>query len=319
MKRHFLVLSVSVLALTACAHPPAYKSSAFKAASIKAAPVKPVQVVEVPKPLPLLGQLKKLPEKEKIEHKPPKERVVAANKAATKLPTQYGYINAIQVYPFTEGALYQLYASPEHVTDIMLQAGEKLTSVSAGDTVRWVVGDTVSGNGETSRTHVLVKPVATSLKTNLVITTDRRSYHLQMESTAKTYMAALSWAYPHDQLSFFHRKNAVAEAMQPVAQNLTLDKIQFRYEIKGDKPIWRPLRAFDDGKKVYIEFPRTIAQGEAPPLFLVGAGGDSELVNYHVRSNYYIVDRLFAAAELRLGKSPQKVVRITRTNDGEGW
>ncbi|HCX11204.1 MAG TPA: P-type conjugative transfer protein TrbG, partial [Hyphomonas sp.] len=55
--------------------------------------------------------------------------------------------NAIQVYPYTVGALYQVYCAPEQVTDIVLQPGEELVSVSAGDTVRWVLGDTVSGTG----------------------------------------------------------------------------------------------------------------------------------------------------------------------------
>jgi Conjugal transfer protein len=63
-----------------------------------------------------------------------------------------------------------------------------------------------------------------------------------------------------------------------------------------------PLHAFDDGRKVYIEFPRGIAQGEMPPLFIIGADGRTlELVNYRVRNDHMIVDRLFAAAELRLG------------------
>ena len=52
-----------------------------------------------------------------------------------------------------------------------------------------------------------------------------------------------------------------------------------------------------------------------PPLFVIGAGGDTELVNYRVRQNYYIVDRLFAAAELRLGDSnSERRVRIVRTD-----
>ena len=87
-----------------------------------------------------------------------------------------------------------------------------------------------------------------------------------------------------------------------------------RYAISGDNPPWKPVRAFDDGSKVFIEFPARIDQGEAPPLFVVGPTGESELVNYRVRGNYYIVDRLFGAAELRLGQDPQQVVRISRTD-----
>jgi type IV secretion system protein VirB9 len=51
------------------------------------------------------------------------------------------------------------------------------------------------------------------------------------------------------------------------------------------------LHAFDDGKKVYIEFPRGISHGEMPPLFIIGpAGKTSELVNYRVRGNHMVVD-----------------------------
>lgn len=269
----------------------------------------------MPKVLPLPGQLQPEPGKGRAERKElrsPTARVDAANKAATQEPTRHGYINAIQVYPFTDGALYQLYAAPERVSDIALQPSEKLVSVSAGDTVRWIIGDTQSGTGESQQVHMLVKPFAPDLKTNLVITTDRRSYHLQLESTARTYMAAVSWIYPQDQLTTLRRQNVEAEAAQPIAANLSLENIRFRYDISGDDPAWRPLRAFDDGRKTYIEFPRDIAQGEAPPLFIIGNGGDSQLVNYRVHGAYYIVDRLFFIAELRLGTDPQQVVRLTR-------
>ncbi|MDD4617191.1 MAG: P-type conjugative transfer protein TrbG [Alphaproteobacteria bacterium] len=311
MRKNLLLISISTLALAACAnrHP-----ADFKPATIEPEPVKPVQIIEIPQALPLPGQLQPLPTAEKPDLSPPTVRVEEANKAATKEPTKYGYINAIQVYPFTEGALYQLYGAPERVTDIALQPSEKLTSVSAGDTVRWIVGDTTSGSGDGQQTHVLVKPFAPGLKTNLVITTDRRSYHLQMESTAKTSMAAISWTYPQDQLTVMRRQNADAESAQSIASNLSLDSLHFHYEVSGDSPAWRPLRAFDDGQKVYIELPRNIGQGEAPPLFLVGADGGNELVNYRTRGNYYIVDRLFSAAELRLGSDPQQIVRITRTD-----
>lgn len=314
------VLVLSATALGACASKPvpppeiSYDAADFKAATVERVPEKPVKIVEVPKPLPLPGQLQPDPAKSTTHKRSPEERVTEANKAATQQPTKYGYINAVQVYPYAEGALYQLYAAPERVSDIALQPGEKLTAVSAGDTVRWVIGDTVSGKGDSQRTHVLVKPFAAGLTTNLVITTERRTYHLQLQSTEKTAMAAISWTYSEDQILALRQRNAQAEAVAPLASNIALDNIRFRYAISGDTPPWRPARAFDDGSKVYIEFPRRIDQGEAPPLFIVGTDGDSQLVNYRVRGNYYIVDRLFAAAELRLGTKQQQVVRISRTD-----
>lgn len=319
-----LIFGVSALALTACASkgtpPPeiAYDSGEFAPAVVEPDPPKPVQIVTVPEPLPLPGQLKPVPDRKPRgpDTRPPTARVDAANKAARLEPTRDGYVNAMQVYPFTPGALFRLYASPEQVSDIALQPGEKLVAVSAGDTVRWVVGDTTSGTGDAQQVHVLVKPVAAGLKTNLVITTDRRAYHLELGSTEATYMASVSWHYPHEQLIALRQQNERASDAETrvIDQGLTLDRLRFRYEITGDSPPWRPVRAFDDTRKVYIEFPRRIDQGEAPPLFVIGAEGGAELVNYRVRGNYYVVDRLFAAAELRLGEDPQQVVRITRSD-----
>ncbi len=68
------------------------------------------------------------------------------------------------------------------------------------------------------------------------------------------------------------------------------------------------------GEKVYIQFPAGIAQGELPPLFVIAAQGDGQLVNYRFRPPYYIVDRLFGAAELRLGGDGGDAVRIERTD-----
>jgi type IV secretion system protein VirB9 len=107
-----------------------------------------------------------------------------------------------------------------------------------------------------------------------------------------------------------------SEAAQPVASGVDLASINFRYAIEGARAPWRPLRAYDDGRQVFIEFPRGISQGEMPPLFVVGPEGNSaELVNYRVRGHHMIVDRLFAAAELRLGSgNGQRRVRIVRTD-----
>lgn len=242
----------------------------------------------------------------------PTARVVAANRAAVREPSSTGYINAVQVYPYSEGVLYRLYAAPERVTDIALQPGETLVSVAAGDTVRWTVGDTTSGSGGARRTHIFVKPFSADLRTNLIITTDRRAYYLQLESTPSAAMAAISWTYPQDELIAVKRQREAAEAAAPVATGLAVESLNFDYAISGDRPAWRPLRAFDDGRQTYIEFAASLAVGEAPPLFVLGEDGDAQLVNYRVAGRYYVVDRLFGAAELRLGGKRQKIVRIER-------
>jgi P-type conjugative transfer protein TrbG len=282
-------------------------------------PPKAVQIVELPKLLPLPGQLKPLPgaRSSTPETPDPHARVDQANSAARVQPTRAGYLNAIQVYPWSDGALYQVYTAPGQITDIMLEAGEQLVGsgpVAAGDTVRWVIGDTESGTGAAKHIHILVKPTRPDLVTNLVIDTDRRTYHLELRSNEKTYMAAVSWLYPQDQLIALRQQNATADAATPIATGIDISALNFRYRIEGDSPAWRPLRAFDDGHKVFIEFPAAIAQGEMPPLWVIGAEGDGQLVNYRVQGNHMIVDRLFAAAELKLGGKHQQTVRVVRTD-----
>ncbi|KRE89703.1 conjugal transfer protein TrbG [Frateuria sp. Soil773] len=280
-------------------------------------PPKPVAVVEMPKPLPLPDQMKRLPAddaKPAPEPADAKMRVEQANAEASVAPAREGYINAIQVWPFTEGALYQVYTSPGRVTVIDLQPGEALVTVAAGDTVQWIVGDTASGSGASPRVAVMVKPVRAGIKTNLVITTNRRTYLLELTSTPKAWMASVSWDYPKDQMLALQAQAQAADAQAPVAEGLSLDQLHFRYAITGDSPPWKPVRAFDDGQRVYIQFPAGIAQGELPPLFVVGPDGKGELVNYRFHAPYDIVDRLFGAAELRLGGDKAAVVRIERTD-----
>jgi type IV secretion system protein TrbG len=261
-----------------------------------------------------------VPRHRHVPPSPAELRVRAANRAATREPVTGGYLNAVQVYPYSDGVIYHVLTAPGQVTDIALQPGEILGAVAAGDTVRWVIGDTTSGgsgsgSGDTKRTHVLVKPFTSGLSTNVVITTDRRTYHLTLTSTDRTAMAALSWTYPADQLITLKAAADQARAAAPVATGLAIDQLRFDYVISGDQPVWRPLRAFDDGRQTFIEFPATLGVGEAPPLFLVDAKGTAALVNYRVQGRYYVVDRLFDVAELRLGLKHQDIVRISRATE----
>lgn len=244
----------------------------------------------------------------------PAGRVQNANAAARIEPRREGYYNSIQIYPWSEGALYQVYAAPGQITDIALEPGEKLIGsgpVAAGDTVRWIIGDTESGSGINHRVHVLVKPTRADISTNLVITTDRRLYLIELRSGAKPYMPSVAWAYP--QVTEKRQLMPTTPAIPPVASR------NYRYGLSGDAPPWRPVSIYDDGRHVYVEFPQGIVQGEMPPLFVLGPDGEPQIVNSRIHHNILIVDRLFGTAELRLGGGKrQQVVKIVRINwDGK--
>ena len=257
-------------------------------------PPAPVKVVELPKPLPLPGQLKPLPrgKRRRRRRRDPAARVNQANAAARVQPVRNGFINAVQVYPFSGGALYQVYAAPGQITDVALQAGEQLAGsgpVAAGDTVRWIIGDTESGTGAAKQVHILVKPTRPDLVTNLVINTDRRTYLLELRSTEKTYMASVSWQYPEDQLIALRRQNAAAEAAAPIDAGIDISKAALPLcHHRRQSAVAAALAPSMTDRKVYHRVPaRHRRRARAPPLFVIGPEGDGQLVNYRVRQQLH--------------------------------
>ncbi|KAB2671389.1 P-type conjugative transfer protein TrbG [Brucella tritici] len=242
----------------------------------------------------------------------PAGRVENANAAARVEPRREGYYNAIQIYPWSEGALYQVYAAPGQITNIALEPGESLTGagpIAAGDTARWIIGDTESGSGTSRRVHILVKPTRPDISTNLIVTTDRRTYMIELRAREALYMPSVSWSYPA--LPAGQRQTVPAAPIIPAeaARNY-----RYSLQVQGDSPPWRPVSVFDDGRRVYVVFPAGIVQGEMPPIFVLGSNGEPQIVNSRIHQNVLIVDRLFGAAELRLGSGDrQQTVRIVRT------
>ncbi len=247
--------------------------------------------------------------------------IAAAKAGATTQPTTDGFLNATQYYDYAPGVVYTAITSPGYVTTIALRPNEKLITASAGDTVRWLVDSVQSGSGETAQTLLIVKPRKAGLQTNLLITTDQRIYTLDLNSVdTGVYHTMIAWNYPFGDAVVIRNQVAAQQAavQATVATGVDLSRANFNYSILRQKhsptPPWCPLRAFDDGRKTYIQFPPKVAVTEAPPLFVMGRNGDAQLVNYRVKGDWYIVDRLFDKAELRLGQAPQTIVAIVRAN-----
>jgi type IV secretion system protein VirB9 len=247
--------------------------------------------------------------------------IAAAKAGATTQPTTDGFLNAIQYYDYAPGVVYTAITSPGYVTTIALRPNEKLITASAGDTVRWLVDSVQSGSGDTAQTLLVIKPRKAGLQTNLLITTDQRIYTLDLTSVdTGVYHTMIAWNYPFgDTVIIRNQVSAQQAAVQAtVATGVDLSRANFNYSILRQKhsptPPWCPLRAFDDGRKTYIQFPPKVAVTEAPPLFVMGRNGDAQLVNYRVKGDWYIVDRLFDKAELRLGQAPQTIVAIVRAD-----
>lgn len=227
---------------------------------------------------------------------------VTANGAARQRPDREGFDAARYVYTYAPGALYELYANPNFISTILLEEGETLQDVAAGDTSRWLVTETTAEGASSPRTIVLVKPQASGLRTNIVLVTDRRTYLVEATSqTSEAYSAQIAWCYPG---------SATASAVAPV------NALNFDYRVRvtrGRRPVWTPARVFDDGRRTWIEFPPETIAADLPPLFVITAEG-AELSNYRIDGRRYMIDRVFDIAELRLGVRAPIVVRIERTS-----
>ena len=230
----------------------------------------------------------------------PLTALAIANADARRRPDGHAFVDATQIYDYAPGALYEVYGAPGFISTVLLEPGEAIVTVAAGDTTRWMVEEATGGDIASPRALLLIKPTRADIRTNIVLVTDRRTYSIEaIAVSGQTYSAQTAWRYP-----------SVAQSEAPT----DTAPLNFAYRIRtvrGLAPRWRPTRVFDDGAKTYIEFPAAIASSEAPPLF-IAENGDTALVNYRMSENRYIVDRLFDEAELRLGDAHPVVVRISR-------
>jgi type IV secretion system protein TrbG len=227
-----------------------------------------------------------------------------------------GYV----LYPYGEGSQPVLDCASLRTTDIQLQAGETITDVSMGDTERWMATPASSGDPRQPVPHLAVKPQQPGIETNLTIYTTKHIYHLLLRSRGHA-MQEVEFYYPDELLAAMNdadtaaAKSKAESAVDPlgdgtqggVVKVAAVDPAQlnFAYRIEGPNVPFRPIRAFDDGRHVYVQMAPGMKTSEAPAL-LIAAGGGTQMVNYRVEGNYYVVDRLFNQAILVSGVGRQQ-------------
>ncbi|MBV6831294.1 P-type conjugative transfer protein TrbG [Xanthomonas euvesicatoria] len=196
------------------------------------------------------------------------------------------------------------------VCDVALQPGEQVNSINLGDTARWTVEPAITGSGPQEVQHLIIKPMDVGLETSLIVTTNRRAYHLRLRSHRTEYMPQVSFTYPEDALAKWdaiQRRETQERTDRTIPQTGEyLGDLKFDYDLSGSAS-WKPVRVFNDGRKTIIEMPGTMEQTEAPTLLVVRREGgifrdeETVMVNYRVQGNRYIVDTVFDRAILIAG------------------
>ena len=178
--------------------------------------------------------------------------------------------------------------SPLQVCDIELQGGEIVRDIMVGDTVRWKVEPATSGAAAGQAIHLVVKPSEPGLITSMVVTTSRRTYHIQLKSHPSQYMARVGFEYPEDAATKLSDINARLETSLGGQAGVPPEQLAFSYSIAGSAG-WKPTRVYSDGQKTYIQFPRSLSGQDAPVLFVV-SGGQNRIVNYRMKNAMMVVD-----------------------------
>lgn len=259
------------------------------------------------------------------------------DKQASQLSKEY-VDNTKHLAPLTRGAdgsvqyvfsttRPRILCRPLRVTDIALEPGEKITNAPfVGDSINWTVLPSVSGAGEKTQCHIIIKPSMPNIATNLIVHTDRRTYHLDLVSSKEMYTPYVSFIYPQETTAewndFLERQARVLPPVdaRPVVPSLTDSTkvgglLDFNYKVtpKSKNIGWIPLYVFSDGNKTYIEFPDNLDSLEAP-VFFITVAGKKELVNYRKYENTYIIDRIFDSGVLIAGTGAvAKQVVITKS------
>ncbi len=216
------------------------------------------------------------------------------------------------IYPYNQKPEPAVDCAPLRTTDIQLQPGETITDVALGDTERWMATPAASGDPRNAVPHLAVKPQVPGIETNLTIYTTKHIYHLLLWSRGRA-MQEVEFYYPEELSEAMKAADAAAAGAKQEAADPPGDpdnavkvaavdpaQLNFAYTVAGPNIPWKPIRAFDDGSHVYVQMPGGMKSSEAPAL-LVNAGSGTQMVNYRVKGNYYVVDRLFSDAILVSG------------------
>ncbi len=214
--------------------------------------------------------------------------------------------NSTMVFAYAPDQLYKIYCRTGYLTDIELKKGERISFVGGGDTSSWAVNTTIVAGTP----HIYVKPVVESSTTNLIVTTNKRSYQIIL-NTSNWYNPMVKWNYDLDEQESMLQQNAKdAETIDASMNVASYDSLHFGYDvsIKGSKR-YKPDMIFDDGTKTIIQFAK--GTDRLPALFMKEPGKkDLSLANFKTKGNCYIIDRIIDRAELRY--SDTDIVTIKR-------
>lgn len=203
-----------------------------------------------------------------------------------------------------------LNCGPTAFCDLELEAGEVILGIAAADP-SWIAERLVSGSAASTTPHIVLKPSEWGAPSSaLLITTNRRSYHLQLTADRRLPINSYSaFYYPRDLIRFeatelaARRAEADREDTATVASVPDLAKLDCDYRIRGKQA---PVLACADGVRTYLFWGSR--RHEAPAIFAIDEQGE-RILNHRVKGSWYILDTVAPRFELRVGRQTAVVTR----------
>ena len=210
--------------------------------------------------------------------------------------------NVKTTFVYNENDMYRIYCRAGFITTINLKEDEEVTYLAGGDTARWAIDVGTAGGIKGQHQIIVLKPFFPSIKTNLVVSTNKRTYQFFLVSAKDWYNPNISFVYPQDTQLAKMKLEKKKEESTPI----NIENLNYNYEWKKSKSMINPTQVFDDGQKTFIVMPQEINTSELPVLLLKDEQtGEGAIVRYRYnpKNRTFIVDRLFKQAILRLGKN----------------
>jgi len=235
------------------------------------------------------------------------QAVQRSNATGIMQPQEFSY--AAMIFDFHPDWVYKVFTQPTRITSIRLEPGETvIDSPFVSDSERWMLGAGISYENGIPIQHIYVRPIQASLTATLIINTNRRVYHIILQSFNTIHMPMVRWRYPSTGLpaNFLTPQDVAAAGVAdgnrygiPADINLDPRFLSFDYRVTHSlfrRPQWFPELVFDDGRRTIIIFPPGVLQASMPAVF----DNRNNVVNYRVFEHVIILDRLVERATLRL-------------------
>lgn len=231
------------------------------------------------------------------------ESKITAEQAVKKtmndaMVTPENNIGGTQLFDYNENKQFPIFTQMLQQTVIILGEGEiPIVDPFMSDTIRWEVDGDVWNN----RQLVILKPLESGLKTNMLIATNKRIYNFILTSTTNMYMPMVKFRYPLERENILSNVQRVKQEESYEYEKIDPSLISANYKISQSfffPPLWSPKTVYDDGHKTYIVFPESVLQRELPVVY----EGKNDIINYRVNENMIIMDKLIKKCTLKINK-----------------